>query len=228
MWCLRKVDAAFIARMEDVLDLYTETPDPRFPVVSFDEGLKQLVAEVKAPRLVLSGMPAQQDDHYKRTGTAKLLFFMNAHRPWRLVIVTESRTRVDFANAMKRLVDELYPDAERIRVVLDNLNTHDAASLDTAFPAAEARRIMRRLEFHYTPKHASWLNMVEIEIGAVTRQCLDRRIGDIEYLRTEVAACVKSRNAAGIKVNWLFDVEAARTKMAKHYPAPATNTSMAA
>ena len=228
MWCIRKVDASFFAQMEDILDLYTEEHDPRFPVVCFDEGLKQLVAEVKPPRRIAPGMPAQQDYHYKRNGTAKLLFFMDAHRPWRQVLVTESRTRTDFAWAMKRLVDDYYPEAKRIRVVLDNLNTHNAASLYQTFPAPEARRLMRRIEFHHTPKHASWLNMVEIEIGAVTKQCLDRRIGDIDYLRSEVAACVAQRNAEGTGINWLFDVHAARHKMARHYPAPTANTSIAA
>jgi len=218
MWCLRKIDAAFIAQMEDILDLYAEAPDPRFPVVCFDEGLKQLVAEVKEPRPTKPGHPAQFDYHYRRNGTAKLLVFMDAHRPWREVIVSETRTRVDFALAMRRLSDEFYPHAERIRVVLDNLNTHNAASLYETFPPAEARRIMRRLEFHYTPTHASWLNMVEIEIGALTRQCLDRRIGDLDYLRSELGACVASRNDDEVQINWLFDVSAARDKMARHYP----------
>ena len=228
MWCLRKIDAGFIAQMEDILDLYTQPHDPRFPVVCFDEGLKQLVAEVKVPRRVQPGSPAQVDYHYRRNGTAKLLVFMDAHRPWREVLVTETRTRIDFAHAMKKLVDEYYPRAERIRVVLDNLNTHNAASLYQAFPAPEARRIMRRIEFHYTPTHASWLNMVEIEIGAISRQCLDRRIADIDILREEVAACVASRNHDGCRIKWMFDVEAARTKMARHYPQPAANSSMAA
>ncbi len=225
MWCLRKIDAAFIAQMEDILDLYAEAPDARFPVVCFDEGLKQLVAEVKKPRPTRPGHPAQFDYHYRRNGTAKLLVFMDAHRPWREVIVSETRTRVDFALAMRRLVDEFYPDAERIRVVLDNLNTHNAASLYEAFPASEARRIMRSLEFHHTPTHASWLNMVEIEIGALTKQCLDRRIGETEFLSSELAACVSARNDDGVMINWLFDVTAARATMTKHYPTPRFNTS---
>lgn len=228
MWCLRRIDAAFIAQMEDILDLYSEPPKPEFPVVCFDEGLKQLVEEVKQPRRAKPGSPAQIDYHYRRNGTAKLLVFMDAHRPWREVIVSETRTRVDFAHAMKRLVDDFYPDAKRIRVVLDNLNTHNAASLYEAFPAAEARRIMRRLEFHHTPTHASWLNMVEIEIGAITTHCLRRRMGSIDFLRTEVAACVATRNAERVRVRWMFDVHAAREKMARHYPTPATNSSEAA
>jgi len=225
MWCLRKINAEFIARMEDILELYAEAPDPRFPVVCFDESLKQLIDEVKAPRPVLPGHPAQQDYHYQRNGTAKILFFIDAHRPWREVMVTENRTRAEFALAMKKLVDDFYPDADKIRVVLDNLNTHNAASLYTTFPAAEARRIARRIEFHYTPKHASWLNMVEIEIGSLARQCLDRRIGDLHTLQREVAAWVKTRNSQGATINWLFDVKAARKKMARHYPKPSINQS---
>ena len=228
MWCIRKVDASFIAKMEDILDLYAEEPDPSRPVVCFDEGLKQLIEEVKAPRLVRPGNAAQVDYHYRRNGTAKLLVLMDVHRPWREVTVSERRTRVDFALAMQRLVDVHYPHADKIRVVMDNLNTHNAASLYATFPAAEARRIARRLEFHHTPTHASWLNMVEIEIGALTRQCLDRRIGDIDFLRSELAACVEQRNADGVRIKWLFDVDKARRKMGHHYPEPLLNPSKAA
>lgn len=225
MWCIRKVDAEFIARMEDILDLYAAEPDPRFPVVSFDEGLKQLVGEAQDPKPVLPGQAAKQDYHYRRNGTAKLLVFVDVHRPRREVIVSETRTRQDYAVAMRTLVDEYYPDAVKIRVVQDNLNTHGPASLYKTFPAAEARRIMRRLEFHYTPTHASWLNMVEIEIGVMTTQCLDRRIPDIETLRTEVQAWVDGRNREGAGINWMFDVAAARQKMARHYPVPTLNQS---
>lgn len=220
MWCIRKVDAAFIAQMEDILDLYTETPDPKLPVVCFDEGLKQLVEHVRPPLPVRPGDAARVDGHYRRKGTAKLLVFKDAHRPWREVIVTERRTRTEFALAMKKLVDEYYPEAEKVRVVLDNLNTHAAASLYTTFPAAEARRILKRLEFHFTPTHASWLNMVEIEIGSLTTECLDRRISSIELLRQEVEAWVQRRNDERATINWLFDVNAAREKMSRHYPTP--------
>lgn len=225
MWCIKKVDSAFIARMEDVLDLYAESPNPRFPVISFDEGLKQLIGEVRSPRPVQPGSPAQQDTHYKRNGTAKLLVFVDVHRPWREVIVTERRTRKDFALAMKRLVDEFYPEAERIRVVLDQLNTHGPESLYETFPAPEARRLARKLEFHHTPKHASWLNMVEIEIGVLMSQCLDRRIGEFETMQSEVAAWVKRRNDEETQIEWLFTIEKARTKLSKHYPDPTVNQS---
>ena len=228
MWCIRKVDAEFIARMEDVLDLYSQPADPRFPVISFDEGLKQLVGELKVPLPALPGQPAKQDYHYKRNGTAKLLVFKDAHQPWREVIVSSTRTSEDYALAMKMLVDEFYPEAVKIRVVQDNLNTHRAASLYKTFPAHEARRILRRLEFHYTPTHASWLNMVEIEIGVMTKQCLDRRIADIETLRAEVHAWVKRRNREQATIDWLFDVNKARKKMARHYPEPTLKRSNAA
>lgn len=195
------------------------------PVVCFDEGLKQLIKEVKVPRLTQPGRPAQQDYHYQRNGTAKLLVFIDVHRPWREVLVTERRTSTDFVLAMKKLVDEFYPDADQIRVVLDNLNTHNPASLYKTFPAAEARRTARRIELHYTPTHASWLNMVEIEIGSLTRQCLDRRIGEFQTMETEVAAWVKTHNDEGATINWLFDVDRARVKMARHYPKPTLNQS---
>ena len=151
---------------------------------------------------------------------------MDAHHPWREVIVCETRTRVDFALAMTGLVDELCPQAERIRVVLDNLNTHNAASLDEAFPAAEARRVMRSLELHHAPTHGSWLDMVEFD--ALTRQCLDRRIGELEVLRNELAACVADRNSPGVKIDWLLDVGAARQKMKRHDPEPKCLQAMAA
>lgn len=228
MWCIRKIDADFIARMEDILDLYAEPADPQFPVVSFDEGLKQLVGELKVPLPTLPGQPAKQDYHYKRNGTAKLMLFMDVHKPRREVIVSSTRTSEDYALAMKKLVDEFYPDAVKIRVVQDNLNTHGPASLYKTFPAHEARRILRRLEFHYTPTHASWLNMVEIEIGVMTKQCLDRRIADIETLRVEVQAWVERRNREGAKIEWLFDVHKARAKMARHYPEPTRNQSKSA
>lgn len=225
MWCIRKVDAAFIAQMEDILDLYAEEPDPDRPVVCFDEAMKQLVAHVRAPLPVIPGEPAKEDGHYKRNGTAKLHVFIDAHRRWRQVLVTETRKAVDFAVAMKKLVDEFYPDADKIRVVLDNLNIHRPASLYVAFPPAEARRILKRLEFHFTPTHASWLNMAEIEIGSLTTQCLDRRIPDMETLDDEVTAWVDSRNDEGATINWMFDVVAARQKMARHYPEPMCNPS---
>jgi len=171
MWCIPKVDGEFVARMEDVLDLYAEVPDGRFPVVCFDETPRQLIGEARVPVMAKPGKRARYDYEYVRNGTANVFMMLDAHRPWRHAKVTEQRTSVDFAECMRELVDHYYPKAELIRVVLDNLSTHAVGSLYEAFPPAEARRILRRLEFHYTPKHASWLNMVEIEIGVMVGQC---------------------------------------------------------
>jgi hypothetical protein len=153
---------------------------------------------------------------------SKLLVFMDAYRLRRQVLVSESRHRNKFAQAMKELVDCYGSEAERIRVVLDNLNTHNAASLNEIFPRVEARRIMPRIEFRYTPTHAIWINRVEIAVGALTKQCLDRRIGDLASLRSAINAYVTARNEEGVRIKWLFDVDAARKKMARHYPAMAS------
>jgi transposase len=165
MWCIPQVDAAFVARMEDVLDLYAEAPDPKQPVVCFDESPTQLIGETRQPVPAEPGRAERYDYEYRRNGTANLFVFLDAHQPWRAVKVTEQRTASDFAHCMRDLVDLHYPQADRVRVVLDNLATHTAAALYETFPAPEAHRVLRRLDFHYTPKHASWLNMVEIEIG---------------------------------------------------------------
>jgi transposase len=220
MWCIPQVDGAYVARMEDVLDLYAEVPDPRRPVVCFDESPTQLIGEVRPPTPATSGQLARYDCEYRRNGTVNLFVFLDAHRPWRRVKVTEQRTARDFAECMRELVDSDYPQAEQVRVVLDNLSTHAAGALYDTFPAPEARRLLRRLEFHYVPKHASWLNMVEIEIGVLRGQCLDRRIGQRERLVSEVAAWEKRRNAEGARITWMFTTERARTKMARAYPDP--------
>src|SRR5258708_8380756 len=174
MWCIPHVDGTYVARMEDVLDLYAEEADPKHPVVCFDESPTQLIGEVREPIPAEPGQPERYDCEYRRNGTANLFVFLDAHQPWRTVKVTDRRTARDFAECMRDLVDLHYPKAERIRVVLDNLSTHSAGALYEAFPAPEAHRILRRLELHYTPKHASWLNMVEIEIGVLRGQCLGR------------------------------------------------------
>jgi transposase len=218
MWCIPKVDAEYVARMEDVLDLYAEEPDPRRPVVSFDESPTQLIGEVRQPIPATPGRLRRYDYEYKRNGTANLFVFLDAHRSWRKVKVTERRAANDFACCMRDLVDIHYPEAERIRVVLDNLSTHSPAALYQALPASEARRVLKRLEFHYTPKHASWLNMVEIEIGVLRRQCLDRRIESRDRLVAEIAAWEGRRNATGARINWMFSTEQARVKLAKAYP----------
>jgi hypothetical protein len=163
MWCVPAIDGEYVARMEDVLDLFTETPDPSFPVICFDESPTQLIGEKRLPIPASAGTRERYDYEYRRNGTANLFVFLDAHRPWRHVKVTDRRTALDFAECMRDLVDVHYPNTHRIRVVLDNLSTHARGNLYEAFPAAEAHRILNRLEFHYTPKHASWLNMVEIE-----------------------------------------------------------------
>jgi transposase len=224
MWCIPQVDGTYVARMEDVLDLYAETPDPRRPVVCFDESPTQLIGEVRLPIPAAPGQPQRYDCEYRRNGTVNLFVFLDAHRPWRKVKVTEQRTARDFAQCMRDLVDRHYPQAELVRVVLDNLSTHSAGALYEAFPAPEAHRVLRRLEFHYTPKHASWLNMVEIEIGVLRGQCLDRRIDDRRQLVAEIAAWERQRNAAAARVKWMFTTDRARTKLARAYPDPANES----
>jgi transposase len=218
MWCIPKVDGEYVARMEDVLDLYAGTPDPNRPVICFDESPTQLIGEVREPIPAKPGQLERYDYEYRRNGTANLFVFLDAHRPWRKVKVTDRRAAEDFAVCMRELSDIHFPEAERIRVVMDNLSTHTAGALYEAFPPAEARRVLNRLEFHYVPKHASWLNMVEIEIGVLRSQCLDRRIGERERLVSETAAWEQRRNAEGARVNWMFTTDKARAKMAGAYP----------
>jgi transposase len=218
MWCIPQVDGAYVARMEDVLDLYAEEADPKRPVVCFDESPTQLIGEVREPIPAEPGQPERYDCEYRRNGTANLFVFLDAHKSWRHVKVTDHRTAQDFAACMRDLADTHYPDAERIRVVLDNLSTHTTGALYDTFPASEAHRILQRLEFHYTPKHASWLNMVEIEIGVLRGQCLDRRIGERDVLVSEIKAWQQQRNASGARIKWQFTTEKARVKLARAYP----------
>jgi len=221
MWCVPRIDGEYVARMEDVLDLYAEAPDPKRPVVCFDESPTQLIGELRRPLPPEPGQVARYDYEYRRNGTANLFVALDAHRPWRKVKVTERRTAADFAACMRELAEVDFPRAERIRVVMDNLSTHTPGALYETFPAPEAHRILRRLEFHFTPKHASWLNMAETEIGVLRRQCLDRRIAERERLEHEIAAWERERNAAGARVRWMFTTEKARTKMGRAYPVPA-------
>ena len=218
MWCIPKVDGTYVARMEDVLDLYAEEADPKRPVVCFDESPTQLIGEVRAPIPAAPGQPERYDSEYKRNGTANLFVFLDAHQPWRHVKVTDHRTASDFAYCMRDLADVHYAEADVIRVVLDNLSTHTAGALYETFTAEEAHRLLKRLEFHYTPKHASWLNMVEIEIGVLRGQCLDRRIGERDQLESEIAAWQKQRNESGAHIKWMFTTERARVKLARAYP----------
>ena len=211
-----------------MLELYAKKPDPKCPVVCFDESPTQLIGEARLPIPPQPGQLERYDCEYKRNGTANLFVFLDIHRPWRNVKVTESRAAVDFAACMRDLADLHFPKAERIRVVLDNLSTHSYGSLYNAFPACEARRIARRIEFHYVPKHASWLNMVEIEIGVLRSQCLDRRIATYQQLVSETAAWERQRNASRARIKWMFTTDKARAKMGRAYPQPASVRQLAA
>jgi DDE superfamily endonuclease len=217
-WRIPQVDGEYVARMEDVLDLYAEAPDPKRPVICFDESPVQLIGEARQPIPAAPGQLERYDYEYRRNGTVNLFVVLDVHRPWRKVKVTERRAAEDYAQCMRELVDVHYPDAEYIRVVQDNLSTHSGGALYQAFPPAEARRILRRLEFHYTPRHASWLNIVEIEIGVLRGQCLDRRIADPKRLRREIAAWERQRNAARARIKWMFTTDKARAKMGHAYP----------
>ena len=201
-----------MAAMEDVLDLYAEPYDPDRPVVCFDETSTQLLADTRPPIPVQPGQPRRQDYEYRRAGTRNIFLTCEPLAGWRHVAITERRTMQDFAHQMRWLVDEAYPDAPVVRVVLDNLNTHRMASLYETFPAAEARRIVKRLEFHHTPKHASWLNMAEIEFSVLTRACLQGRNPDETALQRAINAYEVQRNAAGATINWRFNTHDARTK----------------
>lgn len=220
MWCIPTINGEYVARMEDVLALYAEAPDPLRPVVCFDETPRQLIGEERVPIRAEPGKPARVDYEYVRNGTANVFMFVDVNRPWRRAKVTDQRTCVDFAECMRELVDDHYPDAERIRVVLDNLSAHSAGALYQAFAPQEARRILDKIEFHFTPKHASWLNMVEIEIGVMVKQCLDRRIPDKATLVSEIASWERRRNAERARINWMFTVDRARAKMGHAYPVP--------
>lgn len=204
--------------MEDVLDLYAEPYNPRLPVVCFDERPYQLVGETRTPLPAEPGQLARYDYEYRRNGTCNLFTYLQPLAAWRHVVVTERRTHLDFAHRMKELVDLHFPEAAKIRLVVDNLNIHTPAAFYQAFEPADARRLVCRLEFHYTPKHGSWLNMVEAEIAVLSSQCLDRRIPDITMLRTEVDAWAQERNQKKATIKWQFNITDARTKLSRLYP----------
>jgi len=206
--------------MEDVLSLYAEPYDAKRPKVNFDETSRQLVADRHPPLAASEGRPRREDYEYERKGTRNLFIVCEPQAGWRHVEVTERRTKLDFAQQMKWLVDERYPQAAVIRITLDNLNTHGPGSLYDAFEPAEARRLVEKLEFHYTPKHGSWLNMAEIELSILQRQCLNRRIANEDLLKQEVAAWEQHRNAAQDTIDWRFTITDAREKLKRLYPAP--------
>ena len=204
--------------MEDVLELYAEPYDAKRPKVNFDESSKQLIAETRQPLPTRPGRPERFDYEYERGGTRNLFLFVEPQAGCRHINVTAQRTMIDFAHQMKWLVEVAYPEAEVIRVVMDNLNTHRAASLYEAFAPEEARRIIKKLEFHYTPKHGSWLNMAEIELSVLQRQCLARRIPDEATLKREIAAWEVQRNKEQATIDWRFSVTDAREKLKRLYP----------
>jgi transposase len=210
--------AEFVAALEDVLEVYQRPQDLTHPVICMDETSKQLVGETRIPLPVAPGQVRREDYEYERHGVANLFLFCEPLTGWREVQVTERRTRTDWAIAMRELSDQHYPTAERITVVLDNLNTHGPASFYEAFAPDEARRLVGRFEFHYTPKHGSWLNMAEIEFSVLSRQCLDRRIGNIETLQNEIGAWTQQRNAASKNIDWQFTTADARIKLKRLYP----------
>jgi DDE superfamily endonuclease len=205
--------------MEDVLDVYHRPPDPESPVVCLDETSKQMIAETRTPIEAKPGRPARYDYEYRRNGTANLFMLFAPLEGWRHVEVTDRHTAVDYAHILKQLADDFFPDASKIVLVQDNLNTHKPASLYEAFPAAEARRLVERFEWHYTPKHGSWLNMAESELSVVSSQCLDRRIPDKETLTGEIAAWETERNKKHTKADWQFTTADARIKLKRLYPA---------
>ena len=204
--------------MEDVLDVYQRPYDPRRPQVCLDEASKQLIGETRRAIPAAPGREVREDYEYVRNGTANLFMMFEPLAGRRHVEVTDRRTKKDWAQVVKRLVDERYPTAEKIVLVMDNLNTHTPASLYEAFEPAEAKRLADKLETHYTPKHGSWLDMAEIEIGILNRQCLNRRLDRVEQLRTEVAAWEHDRNHRTVKVNWRFRTADARIKLKRLYP----------
>lgn len=204
--------------MEDVLDVYQRPYDPAYPQVCLDEASKQLIGETRTPAPAAPGQPAREDYEYVRNGTASLFMLFEPLAGRRHVEVTGRRTRKDFAHCVRMLVDEMYPQAKKIVLVMDNLNTHNIASLYEAFAPAEAKRLADKLEIHYTPKHGSWLDMAEIELGILSRQCLDRRLGTIEELVREVSAWEADRNSRKSKVTWRFTNSQARIKLRRLYP----------
>lgn len=204
--------------MEDVIQTYLLPYDPRYPVVCFDEACKQLFGEVRPPRRPQPGKPARQDYEYERKGVCHQLLMCEPLRGWRHVYVSERRTRRDYAHCVRELVEVYYPQAKKIRLVQDNLNTHDGASLYEAFPPQEARRLLDRIEFHYTPKHGSWLNMAETEISIMNGQCLDRRLDSQALIAREVAAWENKRNDRKACIHWTFTLAAARRQLQKLYP----------
>jgi len=217
MWCIKTIDSEFRERMYNILDLYEENYDPKRPIVCLDEKPKQLIEDIVPPIPMKPGSPEKYDYEYKRNGTANIFMAVEFKAGRRITQVTESRTYIDFAQFMKYFVIEEYSEVEVIRVITDNLNIHKEKAFYEAFSEDEAKKMQEKIEFHYTPKHASWLNAAEIEIGVMDEECTDRRIGDIRTLTNEVAAWTKRRNENKKKINWKFTKKTADEKLSKYY-----------
>lgn len=217
-WCIQKAGAEFVAAMEDVLEVYQRPYNPLYPVVCLDETSRQLIEETRPSLPVKPGETKKVDYEYRRNGAIDLFMMFEPLAGQRHVVVTDTRKRTDFAHCIKLLVDEYYPDCEKIVLVMDNLNTHSAASLYTAFAPAEARRLAEKLEIHYTPKHASWLDMAEIEIGIMSRQCLSDYLITKEKVVANVSAWCELRNNKKSKIDWQFTTSDARIKLKNLYP----------
>jgi hypothetical protein len=218
-WCIAERESArFVAKMEDVLDVYAAEHSDDEPLVCMDEASKQLLKDLTEPIPMASGRPKREDYHYGRRGTQAIFCFFDPIRGWRRMAVEDSRTAVDWAEQIRILLEVDYPKARKVKLVCDNLNTHTTASLYGAFPAEQARALAMRLEIHYTPVHGSWLNVAEIELSVLAKQCLDRRIGSSEELKDEVAKWVEERNAMKSRVEWRFTTADARVKLRHLYP----------
>jgi hypothetical protein len=213
-----QANAEFVCAMEDVLEVYKRPEDPELPVVCLDETSKQLIGETRTPIAAAPGRPERIDYEYERRGTANLFMAFEPLAGWRWVKVTQRRTAVDFAEVLRELSDVYYPDAKKIVLVMDNLNTHKRASLYEAFAPAEARRLAERFEIHYTPKHGSWLDMAETELSVLSRQCLNRRIDNMDDLKREIQAWENRRNQADSTMDWRFTTDTARIKLKRLYP----------
>ncbi len=217
MWCIQKMDSEFVERMYDLLDLYEEPYDPRRPVIGVDEKSKQLLEDTRKPIPMKPGSPEKYDYEYKRKGTVNIFLCVEPKAGKRVTKVTDRRTKKDFANFIKDLVDHEYRDVETLRIVLDNLNTHFEDAFFEAFDKKEAERILRKIEFHYTPKHASWLNIAEIEINVLDVECTGRRMGNKEFLTKELEVWEKRRNHQKKKIVWKFTKQDADKKLSKYY-----------
>lgn len=216
------IGAEFVWRMEDIVDLYAEPYDPRYPQICFDELPYQMVSEKTTPLPMQLGQPARYDYEYRREGTCNLFLFLQPLAGWRHVKVTQQRTKQDFAQCMAELADLHFPEATKIKLVLDNLNTHTPASFYEAFAPNQARHLAQKFEFHYTPKHSSWLNMAEVEISVLYEQCLDRRLDTVTIVEREVAAWEAERNNRQASIDWRFTITKARDKLKHLYPVTGT------